>query len=85
MKIILLMTPKNCWGNHITIRFVCLDDDYDDDDGYSPGRIYSMYFLDKYTSNEALGLSFIGRTFLEKIHEVYSPGRITRFQCSPGE
>ena len=31
------------------------------------------------------GLSFIGRLFLEKIHGVYSPGRITRFQCSPGE
>ena len=29
-----------------------------------------------------LGLNFIGRIFLEKIHEVYSPGRITRFQCS---
>ena len=32
-----------------------------------------------------LGLSFIGRIFLEKIHEVNLPGRITRFQCSPGE
>ena len=30
-----------------------------------------------------LGLTFTGRIFLEKIHEVYSPGRITRFQCSP--
>ena len=32
-----------------------------------------------------LGLSFIGRIFLEKIHEVYSPRRITRFQCSLGD
>ena len=27
-----------------------------------------------------LGLSLIGRIFLEKINGVYSPGRITRFQ-----
>ena len=32
-----------------------------------------------------LGLSFILRIFLEKIHGVYSPGRITRFEFSPGE
>ena len=30
-----------------------------------------------------LGLSFIGRIFLEKKNQVYSPGRKTRFQCSP--
>ena len=31
-----------------------------------------------------LALSFIGRIFLAKMHGAFSPGRITRFQCSPG-
>ena len=52
------------------------------------GRITSFpskRLISAFEKRVYLGLSLIGRIFLEKIHGVYSRGRITRFECSPGE
>ena len=54
---------------------------------YSPGRIYSMYFLEKYTSNEAQTkiktLFKAERTFLRGI--CYSTGEYWNLVIRPGK